>query len=203
MSHQTILEIELSQKEILNANSIPSHFIVKGNMVSHLREMAGDLFILLHPEEWQETATRMVMELRAANEVALKKKRLRKRLQDSKKSLTPEEIEEEIADKFPEVEKTNYEIPPLHTHFTVQVVVYPPTRRRLDPPNLYPTVKPILDGGTDAGSWGDDDFSHLLEMSFRYGGLSGLKSRWRLKLIFTEVDDLSEFQMETEHVLGD
>lgn len=53
----------------------------------------------------------------------------------------------------------------------VEVVVYAPTRRRLDPPNLYPTVKHLIDGLTDAKLWEDDDWRHLIKMSFVYGGL--------------------------------
>lgn len=53
----------------------------------------------------------------------------------------------------------------------VEVVVYAPTRRRLDPPNLYPTVKHLIDGLTDAKLWEDDDWRHLVKMSFTYGGL--------------------------------
>lgn len=39
-------------------------------------------------------------------------------------------------------------------HLTV--TVYKPTRRRLDTPNLYPTVKALVDGMTEAGIWTDD-----------------------------------------------
>lgn len=203
MPHQTVLEFELAQKEILNANSIPSHFIVKGNMVSHLRTLAASQFMLHHPEDIQPRVTLMLQELRVAEERALKKKRLKKRLLTGKNPLAPEEVEKELEELFPNVEKTDYEIPPLHTYFTVQTIVFPPTRRRLDPPNLYPTVKPILDGGTDAGMWPDDDFGHLLEISFRYGGLSGLKARWKIKMIFTEVEDLSKYQLDAEYITED
>lgn len=59
--------------------------------------------------------------------------------------------------------------------FLVTVTIKPPTRRKLDPPNYYPTVKPIIDGLTDAKWWKDDNFQHMLEVRFRYGGLAGLK----------------------------
>jgi len=200
MVKQTIVDFELAQKEILNANSIPSHFIVKGKMVAFLRETAADAFVLHHPEEHQERVRELIREQRVADERALKRKRMKKRLLEGKNKLSLDEVERILEEEFPIIEKSANDIPPLHTHFKVQVIVYPPTRRRLDPPNLYPTVKPILDGGTDAGVWLDDDFTHLLEMSFRYGGLSGLKSRWKLRLIFTEIEDLKEFQTEAEFV---
>jgi crossover junction endodeoxyribonuclease RusA len=37
------------------------------------------------------------------------------------------------------------------------VTIYAPTKRRLDPPNFYPTVKALVDGLTDAGIWTDDN----------------------------------------------
>lgn len=45
----------------------------------------------------------------------------------------------------------------------VRVDYHVVTRRagRIDPANAYPTVKPIIDGMTDAGVWVDDDDAHL------------------------------------------
>lgn len=54
--------------------------------------------------------------------------------------------------------------------FDIAISIYPPTKRRFDPPNLYPTVKHLIDGMTDANYWKDDDWKHLNTMSFRYGG---------------------------------
>lgn len=51
----------------------------------------------------------------------------------------------------------------------VLVTVYAPTRRRLDPPNLYPTVKALIDGLTDANLWPDDNHEVIKMMSFQYG----------------------------------
>jgi hypothetical protein len=51
---QSVLEFQVAQKEILNSNSIPSHFIVKGNMVSHLRDLAAQTGALYHDEDVQQ-----------------------------------------------------------------------------------------------------------------------------------------------------
>lgn len=51
----------------------------------------------------------------------------------------------------------------------VTVTVFSPTRSRLDPPNLYPTVKALIDGMTDAGIWTDDNHKVIKMMSFVYG----------------------------------
>ncbi|MGM9885390.1 hypothetical protein [Streptococcus hyointestinalis] len=71
----------------------------------------------------------------------------------------------------------------------VTVTVYSPTRSRLDPPNLYPTVKAIIDGMTDAGIWIDDNHKVIKKMSFAYGGLSNKKGHYKLVLEVEEVRD--------------
>lgn len=78
-----------------------------------------------------------------------------------------------LAQEVPEFKKCN-----------VRVVVYPPTSRRVDPPNFYPTVKPIIDGMTDANVWADDDWTHIPEMTFVHGGKkSGIGGCYILEFI--------------------
>ncbi|WP_238142830.1 hypothetical protein, partial [Streptococcus suis] len=64
----------------------------------------------------------------------------------------------------------------------VTVTIYSPTKSKLDPPNLYPTVKAIIDGMTDAGIWTDDNHKVIKKLSFVYGGLS--KEKGHYKFIF-------------------
>lgn len=61
----------------------------------------------------------------------------------------------------------------------VIITIYNPTKSKLDPPNLYPTVKAIIDGMTDADIWTDDNHNVIKAMTFRYGGLSGEKGHYR------------------------
>lgn len=63
----------------------------------------------------------------------------------------------------------------------VVVKVCPPTRRRMDPPNWYPTVKALIDGLTDAGIWTDDNSRVIPVMMFQAGCLSGSK-KYRIDL---------------------
>lgn len=76
--------------------------------------------------------------------------------------------------------------PIAFSKFRLMIEVYPPTRRRLDPHNLGPTVKHLIDGMTDAGWWEDDDHEHLTEVAFRYGGLSGVKDVFVFRFTMTE-----------------
>lgn len=72
-------------------------------------------------------------------------------------------------------------------HLTV--TVYKPTRRRLDTPNLYPTVKPLVDGMTEAGIWTDDNDNVIKSTKFQLGGLSGKKGFYKFVLTIEEEKD--------------
>lgn len=194
---QTVLEFQIGQKEILNSNSLPAHFIVKGNMVSHLRELAAQTGVLHHPEGAQDQVLEKLRWLKVVAEAQLKKSRLKKRLLKDA-SLSEEDISRQLEETFPEEEAPVFAIEPLFKHFTLQMIVMPPTRRRVDPPNLWPTLKALGDGLTDCAFWVDDSFEYMLETSFRYGGISGLKGTWRLNLVITEVDDLSPYVVATD-----
>ncbi len=67
------------------------------------------------------------------------------------------------------------------------VTIYAPTKRRMDPPNFYPTVKALVDGMTDAGLWTDDNYEVIKYMTFKYGGLSELKDKYRIAIEVKEV----------------
>ena len=68
------------------------------------------------------------------------------------------------------------------------VTIYAPTKRRMDPPNFYPTVKALVDGMTDAGLWTDDSHEVIKYMTFEYGGLSGLKDKYRVEIEVKEIN---------------
>lgn len=197
MLETTTLHFVLPSKAILNSNALAGlHFIVKGKMVAHLRETAANMMVTHHPAEAQELVLKRLEQLRSEADMMLQKKRLKKRLE--KKGLSKDEVAAEILESFTPLVLERLEIAPLFEHFTMRIDVFPPSRRRLDPPNLWPTVKALTDGATDAVGWPDDDFAHLLETSFRYGGLSGDKETWKINLVITAVTDLSGFQMEAE-----
>lgn len=51
----------------------------------------------------------------------------------------------------------------------IVITVNSPTKHKIDPPNIYPTVKALIDGMTDAGLWSDDNEEILQSMSFHSG----------------------------------
>lgn len=68
----------------------------------------------------------------------------------------------------------------------VGIRVYPPTRRRMDTPNWYPTVKPLIDGLTDAGVFTDDNNTVITSMTFIPGNeISGTK-KYRIEILIQE-----------------
>ena len=70
----------------------------------------------------------------------------------------------------------------------------------MDPPNLYPTLKALIDGLTDASWWIDDQFANLVEVSFKYGGISGEKDHFKLTLDIEEINNPEDYVLSPELV---
>lgn len=61
------------------------------------------------------------------------------------------------------------------------VIAYPKRMHRVDPPNLWPTVKPLIDGMTEAGLWIDDDSSHIRRTCFQQDPApTGVQGLWAI-----------------------
>jgi crossover junction endodeoxyribonuclease RusA len=56
-----------------------------------------------------------------------------------------------------------------------------PTRTHYDPNNLWPTLKAICDGLTDAGLWADDDHEHVIGPDMRHGGYGAARVVLRIE----------------------
>lgn len=70
----------------------------------------------------------------------------------------------------------------------VTAYVQYPTRARADPANASPTVKPIIDGFTQAGLWADDDDEHVVGPDMRREpGTTGVKGLHRIRLVIEEM----------------
>lgn len=199
------LLFNLLRTDTLNSNSMPSHHIMKSKIASALRRAGAEAGVSAHshPEE----AAAYLEYLTTVNELLARKGRTRKRM--NKAGASEEEINEQMSildAAHAEVIALNGAAPAppyLFEKFTVRVTVCAPTRRRMDPPNFYPTVKALIDGLTDAGWWEDDNFSQLLEMSFRYGGLSGKSDTFTLIVDIEECDDIDFITAPEEHHWGE
>ena len=58
---------------------------------------------------------------------------------------------------------------------TVVAEIRYPTNRRADPPNAWPTVKPLIDGLVQGGLIPDDDDAHLPLLAFKRGTKTGTR----------------------------
>lgn len=57
----------------------------------------------------------------------------------------------------------------------------PRASARFDAPNMYPTVKPLIDGFTDAGYWTDDDYHVIRRTIFEHDTTpTGRTGLWRI-----------------------
>ncbi len=72
----------------------------------------------------------------------------------------------------------------------IGVIVYPPSRRRMDAPNWYPTVKALIDGLTDAGVFEDDNNKVIRSMTFIPGSVTANK-KYKIEIIIREGVDKS------------
>lgn len=185
------LVFDIHKDNILNANQ-SKHFIVKGRIVAFLRTLAATKGLSEHPKETREAVERRLNALTAEHQWEMTKKRARADLGKRQKHLSKKAVEEQVKETHellrPEVSPGDVDVAYLFERFRITITVSPPTRRRLDAPNLYPTVKALVDGLTDAAFWEDDDFSHMDQMSFRYGGVSGDKNTFRLVLTMEEIE---------------
>ncbi|MBS6101020.1 MAG: hypothetical protein KH751_00170 [Actinomyces sp.] len=78
----------------------------------------------------------------------------------------------------------------VETPARLVVTVHTPTNRRFDPPNAWPTVKPIIDGFVKAGALADDSHKELPETVFRQGEKTGVKSNYRLVFNFETLGEV-------------
>lgn len=64
---------------------------------------------------------------------------------------------------YEDPERTMFsDVRPCH----IGIVICPPTKRRMDAPNWYPTIKALIDGLTDAGVFEDDNNKVITSMTF-------------------------------------
>lgn len=103
-----------------------------------------------------------------------------------------EEVDLEFSKMGLELEEkaSDIDIDYVFDKLKITIYVANPTSHLIDPPNFYPTVKPIIDGLTYAGFWEDDNFNHIQEVSFRYDSTKSEKGFYNFTLIIEEVGEL-------------
>lgn len=74
---------------------------------------------------------------------------------------------------------------PVH----IKATVHTPTDTRFDPPNAWPTIKPIIDGLVDAGVLEDDSSTQVPEITFARGAKTGRAGVYIVELEFTPMKE--------------
>lgn len=174
---------EIPPSETLNSNSQPKSTFLKSKMVSHIRGLAREIGVNLHPNEKVSKAT-----LRNSLEkerVKAERSRIKKAL--NKAGESEEGIAEALARISPVLEDVVSEY--VFNRYKVSVWVYGSTRSVLDPPNYYPTIKAFIDGLTDVGFWEDDNYRYQDSMTFFYGGKCSTPKRNGFRVVLEEVSE--------------
>lgn len=194
MKRQT-LTFDIKTKDTLNSNRMPNHYIVKSNMASKIRMLGAIEGIKKHTDPLlsKQRYDKLIDE----ENVSIAKSRTKKKM--NKEKCSPQDIEEALKkieeDLSNDTKSCDIKAPYMFDKFIVTVTILSPTKRHVDPPNFYPTIKHLIDGLTYASWWKDDNFTQLLEMSFRYGGVSGKSDTYTFILDIEEVEDISKYSM--------
>lgn len=73
-------------------------------------------------------------------------------------------------------------------HVTVEVSL-PKAASRFDPPNYYPSVKPLIDGMTQAGLWPDDSSHYIPQFTFMAAPPTSRAGVWGFNITWKGVSD--------------
>lgn len=188
------IDFIIPREHILNSNAMTSmHYHKKGKISAILRDTGYDVGFENLPPENKDIITerKEIFDIEEKNKII--KSRLRKKIKKNNPNFTAKEVTEKLEEEFktmnlePERPYNSYSIDPLFRFFEITAKISAPTRRRIDPANLYPTVKHLIDGLTIAGFWIDDDWRHLHKLSFMYGGIHESKKDFGILL---EIEEL-------------
>lgn len=101
------------------------------------------------------------------------------------RALSAELASEQIKD----MEHVSYSMEnPCH----MTIIISPPTRRRMDTPNWYPTVKALVDGLTDAGVFVDDNDKVIRSYLFLGGAVTKTK-KYAIRLIIKNEKEVGKW----------
>ena len=166
--------IEKPVSDMLNSNSMPRNTFLKSKRASALRELGQQLGVQQHPTP--DIAQQYLEYNHQVSKTKQLKSKATKKFNNGTLAQEPyQALIQQYENNLKNISKPNIAYP--LTTFTVKVYVTHPDRRQIDPANLYPTIKPFLDGLTDSGWWEDDSLQYLLSIEFQYGGVSPTKNQ--------------------------
>lgn len=165
----------LTSKEVLNSNSLPNNTFLLGKTKRAVREKGALFGSTWHTRPHLAIASVELSEI--LKEKNYLKTQIRKGLNKEKVPTFEqlpflEDVDAQYEDEVfalqnildSEKDDSLY----LYDSCTISVGCSPPTKRIVDPPNFYPTIKPLVDGLTDALWWEDDNFNYITSTEFHY-----------------------------------
>lgn len=78
----------------------------------------------------------------------------------------------------------------VETPARLTVTVHMPSNRRFDPPNAWPTIKPLIDGFVKAGALTDDSHKEIPETVFKKGEKTSIAGTYRLVFDFETLGEV-------------
>lgn len=170
--HTSHLVVSFDKKEVLNSNSIPGNNFFLAKLKKDIRTQAATCGSLWHPQSvYSEGAvelSRIIGERNAAKSKA-RKEMNKDGIPAEQQQLVFREIEQDYTEIIADLKGFKDEnVKYLYDKCAIKIGVSPPSKRRIDPPNMYPTVKPFIDGLTDAGWWEDDNYNYIISTEFHY-----------------------------------
>jgi crossover junction endodeoxyribonuclease RusA len=181
----------IHKSKVLNANNIPNHFIVKGKIVNHLRDLGSESAVELHKGKNKKLALLKLEALSSEKNFSLIKKRRRAVLK-KEGELSAKEIETIVTEEFqefaPEVASKDIHVDYPFKKCKVTLKIWYLRNNLADPPNFSPTLKAIEDGFTSGSLWEDDNHTIIVSHIFEYGGISDVKDHYKLTIEVEELD---------------
>lgn len=161
-------------EQILNSNSMPKHTFLLSRKKRVLRKIASQ-----HGSGWHIVPSLAMASVELADIIAERKTAKSRARKDMNTCGTPTSEQAGILGEIDAMyeehvsglsafvgEGTHNDY--LYDKCKVSVGVSIPTGRDFDPPNLYPTVKPLVDGLTDSLWWVDDNHNIITSTEFHY-----------------------------------
>lgn len=177
---QSSLVFALTPKETLNSNSLPNNTFFLGKLKRVIRDKGAFLGSSWHTDTSLALASVELSEIikeRNHMKSTVRKSMNKDGLSKDEQSVILADVDENYKDEISSLSsivalhssnKDDNDTPYLYDSCTISIGVSPPTKRVIDPPNLYPTIKPFVDGLTDALWWKDDNFNYITSTEFHY-----------------------------------
>lgn len=198
---RVVLGFVIPPKFFLNSNNMPNNFFVKSKIVKFLRELGAQTTLNAYPTSEDKNKALQYLDARekeTAYGVIKRREFKNEKKKLNVKTLSKDDIqriENELEYLLPFIPSTELDMNFMFDVVSLNIIICPPTLRRFDPPNAYPTTKALIDGCVDAGILEDDNHKYLKNYNFQYGGVSPTPKNFTIYFELTKPDPNSKTQI--------